>query len=118
MHVITVVTLLFLPGTFFAVRQLVALCFQRFVKIRHLTPPPTQSLLQSGVFELGTIDLGESTWKLNGEVFNLFIAITVTAMFVTFLVWAVVYKFGRRRLSRIRQNDEESGMLAGGGVPG
>ncbi|KAK7995767.1 hypothetical protein PG991_015234 [Apiospora marii] len=77
----------------------------------------TISLLQSGVFELGTVDLGESTWKLNGGVFNLFIVITVTAMVVTFLVWVVVYKCGRRRASRMLQNDEETGMLAGGGVP-
>ncbi|KAK7964425.1 hypothetical protein PG988_011399 [Apiospora saccharicola] len=74
----------------------------------------TISLLQSGVFELGTVDLGESTWKLNVGVFNLFIVITATAMVVTFMVWVVVYKCGRNR-SRRMLNDVEAGMFAGSG---
>lgn len=117
MHVITIVTLLFLPGTFFAVRHLLAPCFQRFVRNYRLTPLSMQSLLQSGVFELKQVDLGESSWKLNGGVFNLFIVITVTAMIVTFLVWLVVYKCGRRRSRRMPQNDVEAAMFVGGGVP-
>ncbi|KAK8859095.1 serine threonine kinase [Apiospora arundinis] len=77
MHVITIVTLVFLPGTFFA------------------------SFLQSGIIQVKEdTDLGEASWRFKGEVFRLFITITLTVMVVTFLFWVVVVKCFRRRSHR------------------
>ncbi|KAK6859082.1 hypothetical protein PG995_004935 [Apiospora arundinis] len=94
MHVITIVTLVFLPGTFFA------------------------SFLQSGIIQVKEYeDLGESSWRFKGEVFRLFITITLTVMVVTILVWVIAVQCVKRRSHRqFNIADEEAGVATAGGV--
>ncbi|KAK7413750.1 hypothetical protein QQX98_007393 [Neonectria punicea] len=72
MHIITFVTLIFLPGTFIA------------------------SFFQSGIIQWPELDLGSKNWLLNKHAFILFSAICVPLMIVTFAVWLTVYIRMRR----------------------
>lgn len=73
MHIITLVTLVFLPGTFIA------------------------SFLQSGVFQWKDEDAIEHAWLFRGPVFEMFMEICLVMMFVTFVVWFVVFRCLRGR---------------------
>ncbi|KAK7420832.1 hypothetical protein QQZ08_010233 [Neonectria magnoliae] len=72
MHIITFVTLIFLPGTFIA------------------------SFFQSGIIQWPELDLGSKNWLLNKHAFILFSAICLPLMVVTFAVWLTVYIRMRR----------------------
>ncbi|KAI4601653.1 hypothetical protein KJ359_011784 [Pestalotiopsis sp. 9143b] len=73
MHIITLVTLVFLPGTFIA------------------------SFLQSGVFQWKDQASLENAWLFRIPVFEMFIAICLVMMFLTFVVWFFVFRCLRGR---------------------
>ncbi|PTD04044.1 hypothetical protein FCULG_00001284 [Fusarium culmorum] len=79
MHIITFVTLIFLPGTFMA------------------------SFFQSGILEWPSLnadepwDLGGS-WKLNTKIFGLFFGISASITLVTVMLWMFVLFMLRRSL--------------------
>lgn len=93
MHIITFVTLVFLPGTFIAVR-LAMPSLSRSVK--YLTTS-SQSFLQSGVFQWKDEDSLEKAWLFRGPVFEMFITICLVMMFLTFVVWFLVFRCLRGR---------------------
>jgi hypothetical protein len=102
MHIITFVTLVFLPGTFIAVR-LAAPYMTNFVD--HLIST-SQSFLQSGVFQWNQLGQGEPMWTFKANAFGMFIAISLGLMFVTFVVWFLLFRYLRKR-SRYQFEDPE-----------
>ncbi|KAG8669431.1 hypothetical protein FPOAC1_008826 [Fusarium poae] len=80
MHIITFVTLIFLPGTFMA------------------------SFFQSGILEWPPLnsdepwDLGGGSWKLNTKIFGLFFGISATITAVTIMLWMFILFMLRRSL--------------------
>ncbi|KAF4468950.1 hypothetical protein FALBO_4167 [Fusarium albosuccineum] len=72
MHIITVVTLIFLPGTFIA------------------------SFFQSGILEWAELKPDEG-WKLNTSVFGLFMKVSCTMMAILILIWATTVLLLRRQ---------------------
>lgn len=107
MHIITFVTLVFLPGTFIAVRLALPSLTR---SVQYLTTN-SQSFLQSGVFQWKDEDAVESAWMFRGPVFQMFMGICVVMMFITFVVWFFVFRCLRGR-SRDRQSaiDEKDAL--------
>ncbi|KAK4140569.1 uncharacterized protein C8A04DRAFT_14831 [Dichotomopilus funicola] len=95
MHVITIFTLIFLPGTFIAVSLTPLLSF--VPKIRNLTSHPfAQTLFSSGVLrwdEDGTLG---SDWVVRNDGLRLFVSICVPLTIVTISIWAAMYSLARR----------------------
>ncbi|KAM0546046.1 hypothetical protein ACHAPJ_011060 [Fusarium lateritium] len=73
MHIITFVTLIFLPGTFIA------------------------SFFQSGILEWPELNPKEA-WKLNKQIFGLFFGISATITVVIILVWMAILFMLRRQV--------------------
>ncbi len=84
MHVITTVTLLFLPGTFVAVSHLA---------IWLMTKPLTveQSFFQSGVIQLKVPNTIEGDWMMLPGPAGLFFKISFGLMVVVFVIWALAF---------------------------
>ncbi len=100
MHIITFVTLIFLPGTFIAVRLLQLL----FASHRRPLTSSLQTFFQSGVFQWNQVD-GGGTWFFKIDAFGLFAAVSLVIMAVTFLVWFCLFRCLRRR-SRKRLEEQ------------
>jgi len=110
MHIITMVTLVFLPGTFFTVRLLAPLATG--IITGHLTSL-AQSFLQSGIFQWNEpVSEDEASWVFKKDVFGLFAAITFVSMFITFVVWFFMFRFAKVR-SRRQLYDVETGQVEG-----
>ncbi|KAI1010570.1 hypothetical protein LB503_005028 [Fusarium chuoi] len=71
MHIITFVTLIFLPGTFMA------------------------SFFQSGILEWPQVN-AKAPWRLNKEIFSLFFGLSATITIVTIVVWMIILFMLRR----------------------
>ncbi|KAF4441525.1 hypothetical protein FACUT_2624 [Fusarium acutatum] len=71
MHIITFVTLIFLPGTFMA------------------------SFFQSGILEWPRVN-AKAPWRLNKEIFSLFFGLSATITIVTIVVWMIILFMLRR----------------------
>lgn len=131
MHVITVFTLIFLPGTFIAVRHYQARWGAQWsgatVHDTHLTAASrTQTFFSSGVLhwdEDGTLG---SDWVVRGEGIRLFLSICLPMMAIIITGWAVMYGIARRWARRHRQKlglpdgyaDEKGFLVAPQQVPG
>ncbi|KAK8122723.1 hypothetical protein PG984_011393 [Apiospora sp. TS-2023a] len=110
MHIITMVTLVFLPGTFFTVRLLAPLA--KRLMTGHLTSL-AQSFLQSGIFQWNEpVGENEATWEFKKDAFGLFAAITFVSMFITFVVWFFMFRYAKVR-SRRQLYDVEAGQVEG-----
>ncbi|KAM0429195.1 hypothetical protein ACHAQK_011240 [Fusarium lateritium] len=72
MHIITFVTMIFLPGTFIA------------------------TFFQSGILEWPPSNPSES-WKLNGKIFGLFIGVSATITLVIVFIWVFIMCMLRRQ---------------------
>ncbi|KAH6955593.1 hypothetical protein DER45DRAFT_604958 [Fusarium avenaceum] len=72
MHIITFVTMVFLPGTFVA------------------------TFFQSGILEWPRSNPGDS-WKLNGKIFGLFFGISASITLLIILIWVVIMCMLRRQ---------------------
>lgn len=96
MHIITLVTLVFLPGTFIAVRLAMLAMPSLSRSVKYLTTS-SQSFLQSGVFQWKDQASLENAWLFRIPVFEMFIAICLVMMFLTFVVWFFVFRCLRGR---------------------
>lgn len=95
MHVITVFTLIFLPGTFVCVR------------IRHYCPPtttvsltyPLKTLFSAEIMDFdggnGTTKIGD--WKVRWPALKLFLAVCIPLMAITLSAWCITYMAVRRQ---------------------
>ncbi|ETS74007.1 hypothetical protein PFICI_13873 [Pestalotiopsis fici W106-1] len=96
MHIITLVTLVFLPGTFIAVRLAMLAVPSLSRSVEYLTTS-SQSFLQSGVFQWKDQESLENAWQFRLPVFEMFIAICLVMMFLSFVVWFFVLRYLRGR---------------------
>ncbi|KAK8051187.1 hypothetical protein PG993_002572 [Apiospora rasikravindrae] len=87
MHIITLVTLIFLPGTFVA------------------------TFFNGGNFNWDSADAGGPPWQFNTEVFGLFIKVSIPMMAVVTMVWFGAYWWARGT-SRKELEDIEIGKIA------
>jgi len=112
MHIITFVTLVFLPGTFIAVRSLLASLRVHGKVGRPLTSSRAQTFLQSGIFQWNTLkEKEEGTWFFKTDAFELFAKICAVIMAVTFLLWLLLFNCLRARARRKIQEQEEGGAV-------
>ena len=111
MHVITAVTLFFLPGTFIAVCVCLVMLWKGFLlplaqSFADSLAARRQTFFQSGIFQWQPRpDDAEEAWWFNLHGFYLFLAICLPVMAVTGLLWWSCYKYLKRRS---RQSLEES----------
>jgi len=104
MHIITLVALVFLPGTFVAVRYGVP-------SAGRLTAALTldQTFLNSGLYQWDQgLEAGMPTWK--PEFFSLFAKICFPMMAITLLIWLAAYWWWSSR-QRKRAADERRRFL-------
>lgn len=119
MHVITVFTLIFLPGTFLAVRFL----FHHLQRLAE-TPEPdflTIQLRQQTFFSSGILDwdaTNDLAWAVRGGAMRLFFYICVPMMLLIIAGWYLLYllaqRKGRKRMTEVLQDVE--GQLQGDGL--
>lgn len=102
MHVITVFTLIFLPGTFLAVRYLCQKNQQLF-SAKDLTLPPPQTFFSSGILDWDDDNL--SSYGVRGGAMRLFFYICVPMMLLILLGWYLLYRLaqikGRKRINEV-----------------
>ncbi|CAM1507876.1 Fc.00g047240.m01.CDS01 [Cosmosporella sp. VM-42] len=82
MHIVTVVTLIFLPWTFIA------------------------AFFQSGIIKWAELDIGGAKWRLNKDAFSLFAMISLPLMALTFGIWLSVLRYLSKK-SNARQGVAE-----------
>lgn len=108
MHVITIFTLIFLPGTFLAVRYLFRRYYHRVQNF--LQKQPDQDLLTSlrhqTFFSSGILDWdGDNvSWDVRGGAMRLFFYICVPMMLLIIAGWYLLYVLAQRK-SRKRMNE-------------
>ncbi|RYP87656.1 hypothetical protein DL770_004735 [Monosporascus sp. CRB-9-2] len=94
MHVITIFTLIFLPGTFLAVRLAAPRLFSDLCTAA-LTS--WQTFFSSGVLNWNDEGLLDSDWVLRSEALKLFLFICVPLMIVIIAGWSLMYIVVRRK---------------------
>ncbi|KAK7961908.1 kinesin light chain 1, partial [Apiospora aurea] len=98
MHITTLITIFFLPGTFLLVRlpapSTVKLMTYYLISL-------AQSILQGGIFRWSE-PLGEedAIWIFKWGPFGLSAAITLVSIFVTFLMWFFMFRHAKGRPGR------------------
>jgi hypothetical protein len=98
MHVITCVTLAFLPGTFVAVSPHTMSHSNQAVLTRL---PSIKAFFQSGLIEINQAALGvQDAVTFHPGAFKLFASICFPLMFVTFVLWVLLFKYLARRAKR------------------
>ena len=101
MHVITFVTLLFLPGTFLAVSRLA-------VRLKSKPLTLDQSFFQSGIIQLKVPEAIDGDWMLLSGPWELFAKISFGLMLGVFVIWGIVYGYLRHRAHRrIRSGSDD-----------
>ncbi len=110
MHVITIFTLIFLPGTFLAVRliapQLLSDTFTATLTL-------WQTFFSSGVLNWNDEGLLESEWVLRPDALRLFMKICLPLMVVIIAGWSLMYILVRRKNNEAKVYDgyaDEKGM--------
>ena len=106
MHVITVFTLIFLPGTFLAVRALGS--GPDFFGVEQLHPEESsltlfqrlQTFFSSGAFRWDDDGKLGKAWAARDGVIGLFMAICLPMMAIVIVVWAVLVWHQRRQEKR------------------
>lgn len=107
MHLITLVTLFFLPATFVAVRAFKLPCFSFFELTRYLTSD--QTFFSSGAFQWDQNDAQGSSmpfWK--PEFFALFAAICFPMTGIIICIWWALYWWNNRMRHQHARGDEEN----------
>ena len=113
MHAITVVTLIFLPGTFLAVGSPFRGREGREETEEILTSPPRQTFFGSGLFQFDTEGtLPFPRWK--GEFFKLFLEICAPLMGCIALLWLAVWLSTRRAAQQQHKAKEQENDLEKG----
>ena len=108
MHIITFVTLIFLPGTFIAVRSLRSPLVS---KVGILTSN-TQTFFQSGIIAWNDAGVKGASWLFREDAFALFAEISFGITAVTITIWLLVVRCLRRRSQErleAQQNSDMSG---------
>jgi hypothetical protein len=85
MHVVTFLTLIFLPGTFLGVRPLLPPLHR--VPLAHLTR--AQTFFSTPIFDGKVPGMSAETWEFNKALFILFIKICVPLMCVVMGLWGL-----------------------------
>lgn len=98
MHVITMFTLIFLPGTFVAVRYGVP--FLKNLVSSHLTQ--RQTIFSSGILAFAdgnNASLGPNLgdWKIRWQALKLFFIVCIPVMALTLSAWLISYLYARRQ---------------------
>lgn len=117
MHVITVFTLIFLPGTFLAVRYL---CQQQQLSSANvLTLPQHQTFFSSGI--LNWDNSNPSSYDVRGGAMKLFFYICVPMMLLIILGWFLLYRSaqekGEKRMREVLE-EMETGLQGSAAEPG
>ncbi|KAM7185598.1 hypothetical protein V8F20_011732 [Naviculisporaceae sp. PSN 640] len=92
MHAITVLTLIFLPGTFVSVRILISPLPSSF----HLVCCSTPTLFSSGIWDFNASkshNMGD--WETRIPALKLFLAISLPLMAVALLCWWITYRWAK-----------------------
>jgi len=93
MRVITLVTLFFLPGTFISVSHTPDLSLSQ--RPFHQLIPALQTIMSTDIIKFPTTVESGTVFQLGA--FQLYMAITVPMMALTFASWWIVYWFVNRR---------------------
>lgn len=100
MHVITIFTLIFLPGTFIAVSisalLFLVVCSPPKPNQRTPTNTPHQTFFSSGVLHWDDDGTLGSDWVVRGAGVRLFLSICLPLTVITIAIWAIMYAFARR----------------------
>lgn len=109
MHIITLFTLIFLPGTFLGVRLLIISLLSKFPSTENLTSD--QTFFSTPIFGEGDVESNNS-WTLNWGLFKLFLEICLPMMVVTVAIWAL-YKYRTKRMRAIveKERSEQVGCV-------
>lgn len=100
MHVITIFTLIFLPGTFIAV-------WTKYPRLYPHLLTSTQTLFSSGVFDWNDDGKLGSDWVVRRSALRLFFSVSLPMMVIILSAWSVLYFYMRRK----RQQEEKKWML-------
>ncbi|KAI0900158.1 hypothetical protein F4806DRAFT_280206 [Annulohypoxylon nitens] len=100
MHVITIFTLIFLPGTFIAV-------WTKYPRLYPHLLTSTQTLFSSGVFNWNDDGKLGSDWVIRRSALRLFFSVSLPMMVIILSAWSVLYFYMRRK----RQQEEKKWML-------
>ncbi|KAI1460310.1 hypothetical protein F4805DRAFT_417185 [Annulohypoxylon moriforme] len=100
MHVITIFTLIFLPGTFIAVWIKFSRLFQHLLTSK-------QTLFSSGVFNWNDDGNLGSDWVVRRSALRLFFSVSLPMMVIILSAWSVLYFYMRRK----RQEEEGKWIL-------
>lgn len=109
MHIITVLTLIFLPGTFISVSQPSPYVAHAYMYHELIQGHEEQTFFSSGVLNWDDKgDLGQE-WVVRQKAMGVFFAICVTMMVVTIVAW---YWFSHREKKRmvVAENLLEEGL--------
>lgn len=109
MHIITLFTLIFLPGTFLGVRFLINSSFSKLPSNENLTSD--QTFFSTPIFGEGNAG-SNSSWTFDLGLFRLFLAICLPLMVVTTAVWAwYMCRTKRRRAAVEKERSQQPGYV-------
>ncbi|KAI0388005.1 hypothetical protein F5Y04DRAFT_241475 [Hypomontagnella monticulosa] len=116
MHVITIFTLIFLPGTFIAVWTGIPRLYQHFLTLG-------QTLFSSGVFHWDDDGTLGSDWVVRMSALKLFFSVSLPMMAIIVTAWSLLYIYMRRKRQQEKQfldkqrteDNAEKGQLETGG---
>ncbi|KAI1208378.1 uncharacterized protein F4807DRAFT_431109 [Annulohypoxylon truncatum] len=100
MHVITIFTLIFLPGTFIAV-------WTKFPRLFPHLLTSAQTLFSSGVFNWNDDGNLDSEWVIRDSALKLFFSVSLPMMVIILSAWSVLYFYMRRK----RKDEERKWVL-------
>ena len=100
MHVITIFTLIFLPGTFIAVWTRILPLYSDFLT-------RGQTLFSSGVFHWDDDGSLGSDWVIRKNALKLFFSVSLPMMAIILSAWSLLYLYMRRK----RHQDEAKWVL-------
>ncbi|KAL7627709.1 hypothetical protein AAE478_001903 [Parahypoxylon ruwenzoriense] len=100
MHVITIFTLIFLPGTFIAVWTRIPQLFKYLLT-------QGQTLFSSGVFHWDEDGSLGSDWVIRPNALKLFFSVSLPMMAIILTAWSLLFLYMRRK----RRQEEENWLL-------
>lgn len=125
MHVITLFTLLFLPGTFLGVRLITSWGksgFESLTSTQTFFSTPIFGDSDAGTSTIADLVMGagtpmdsqegmssvDTTWSFNWQLFWLFLEICIPMMVITITVWVIYMRYKSRKRSKAEREQELS----------